>query len=67
MDVQSRKWACFTGVCLALILFAAYALDKNYVCMGMQRGQIATVAANSVEAAVKIAKSSWGAAGCYKK
>ena len=67
MEVQSRRYACFTGVCLVLILFTAYALDEKYVCMGMQRGQIATVAANSVEAAVKIAKSFWGAAGCYKK
>ena len=67
MDVQSRRCACFTGVCLLLIVFAAYALNQQFVCLGMQRGQIATVAANSVEVAVKIAKAAWGGAGCYAK
>jgi hypothetical protein len=66
MDVHSRRCAYFTGVCLALILFAAYAFDEQYVCMGMQRGQIATVSASLVEVAVNIAKACWGAAGCYK-
>jgi hypothetical protein len=67
MDLHSRRCAYFTGVCLALILFAAYAFEEQYVCMGMQRGQIATVSASSVEMAVKIAKACWGTAGCYKK
>ncbi|MFJ2320451.1 hypothetical protein [Pseudomonas sp. NPDC087817] len=67
MDVQSRRYACFTGVCLLLIVFAAYALNQQFVCLGTQRGQIATMSASSLEAAVKIAKATWGAAGCYKK
>lgn len=67
MDVQGRRFTYCTGVCLLLILFAAYAHNEQYVCLGMQRGQIATVTANSVYAAVQIAKASWGAAGCFKK
>jgi hypothetical protein len=49
------------------ILFAAYALDEKYMCMGAQRRQFATVTANSVKEAVTLAKAFWGAAGCYKK
>jgi hypothetical protein len=67
MDAQSRRFACFTGVCLVFILFAAYALDEKYMCMGAQRGQFATVTANSVKEAATLAKAFWGAAGCYKK
>lgn len=67
MDVLSRRLACFTGVCLVFILFAAYALDEKYVCMGPQRGQFATLTANSVKEASTLTKAFWGAAGCYKK
>ncbi|WP_277758304.1 hypothetical protein [Pseudomonas sp. A34-9] len=67
MDVQNRRFACFTGVCLVLIVCAAYALNEKYVCMGAQRGQFATVTANSTKEAATLAKAFWGAAGCYKK
>ncbi|MFJ4252007.1 hypothetical protein [Pseudomonas sp. NPDC089741] len=67
MNASSHAFAGFTGVCLILILLAAYAANEKYVCMGMQRGQIATVSASSVEEAVQIAKASWNAAGCYRE
>jgi hypothetical protein len=67
MNVSANRRVGCVAVWLLFMSLGAYAASAEYICLGMQRGQITTVTASSLKAAIKIAKDQWGAAGCYKK
>lgn len=67
---MNRVCRMLTGVVAAWLLAAsmsACAETAEYICLGHERGQEATVIASSTAEAVALAKSYWRSAGCYKK
>ncbi len=55
------------AACLLAVSMSACAETAEYICLGYERGQEATVIASSTAEAVALAKSYWRSAGCYKK
>lgn len=67
---MKRTCQTLPGVVAAWLLAAsmsACAETAEYICLGHERGQEATVIASSTAEAVALAKSYWRSAGCYKK
>lgn len=66
MNMASQTLTGGVAACLLAICLNARA-ETEYICLGQERGQEATVLAPSELQAAALAKAHWRTAGCYKK
>ncbi|MCF5705605.1 hypothetical protein GIV24_29225 [Pseudomonas syringae] len=66
MNMSSQTLTGGVAACLLAISLNARA-ETEYICLGQERGQEATVIAASESQAVALAKAHWRTAGCFKK